>query len=221
VGDRLPKESILARQLGISRSTLRVALGYLETCGLISRRPSVGTFVAASIPSSTDGSYFTSLDRFETLLQIAERTDMNLRIIYRDVDQHRVTGEIASTLGVSEGTFVSRIQIVESIDDTPTAFLDTYISKDFIDKQSLSDYQGDVITYLSTFSEYAPSHTRSEIRAKNATEEIANKLELADGEAVLYLQETFHTRTGSCVAISRNYFVSDIFRFYIIRRLAQ
>lgn len=221
VGDRLPKESILARQLGISRSTLRVALGYLETCGLIYRRPSVGTFVAASIPSSTEGSYFTSLDRFETLLQIADRTDMNLRIIDRDVGQSQVSGEIASTLGVPEGTLVSRIQIVESIDQKPTAFLDTYLTEEFVENHSLTDYEGDAITYLSSFSEFAPSHTRSEIRAINATREIAQKLRIQEGQAVLYLQETFHTKLGNCVAISSNYFVSDNFRFYIIRRLAQ
>lgn len=221
VGDRLPKESILARQLGISRSTLRVAMGYLETCGLISRRPSVGTFVATLIPPSPEGSYLSNLDRFETLLQIADRTEMNLKIISREVGKITASQEIALAFGISEEDPVLRIQIVESIDDKPAAYLDTYMADEAIDSQALGNYEEDAITYLSSFSESAPSHTRSEIWAKNATDNIADKLELDVNQAVLYLQETFHTKEGKCVALSNNYFVSEVFHFYIIRRLAQ
>jgi len=220
VGDRLPKESTLAHQLGISRSTLRVAMGYLETCGLISRRPSVGTFVATLIPSNSEGSYISNLDRFETLLQIADRTEMDLDIIFREVEEMTAPSEIASAFGIPEGNPVLRMQIVESIDNKPAAYLDTYLADEVTDIHDLEDYEDDAITFLSSYSESAPSHTRSEIWAVNATENIADKLNLAADKAVLYLQETFHTKAGKCVALSNNYFVSESFHFYIVRRLA-
>jgi len=221
VGDRLPKESTLANQLGISRSTLRVAMGYLETCGLISRRPSVGTFVATLIPPNSKDSYLSNLDRFETLHQIADRTDMDLKVIFRDIDEIDSNVELASAFGISKGDPVVRLQIVESINDKPAAYLDTYIANGIADIHDLANYQDDPITYLSLLSNFAPSHTRSEIWAKNATKYIAEKLDLTADQAVLYLQETFHTKQGNCVALSHNYFISDIFHFYIIRKLAQ
>jgi GntR family transcriptional repressor for pyruvate dehydrogenase complex len=44
-GDRLPSEAELARQLGVSRSVVREALGRLETMGLLSSRQGRGSFV--------------------------------------------------------------------------------------------------------------------------------------------------------------------------------
>ena len=46
-GDQLPPEPTLARQLGVSRATLREALRSFEQQGSISRRQGVGTFVNA------------------------------------------------------------------------------------------------------------------------------------------------------------------------------
>ena len=44
-GDSLPTERMLAKQLGVSRITVREAIGYLVYRGLLVRRPGQGTFV--------------------------------------------------------------------------------------------------------------------------------------------------------------------------------
>src|SRR5439155_4288661 len=46
VGDRLPSERQLATRFGVSRPTIRVALGQLESRGLVVTRSGSGTFVA-------------------------------------------------------------------------------------------------------------------------------------------------------------------------------
>ena len=52
-GDRLPTEPKLAKELGVSRATLREALKQLESEGAISRVHGLGTFVATTEPSIT------------------------------------------------------------------------------------------------------------------------------------------------------------------------
>ena len=52
VGDRLPPEILLARQLGVGRSTIREALNRWEGVGLIRRKRGVGTYLAARLPRS-------------------------------------------------------------------------------------------------------------------------------------------------------------------------
>jgi DNA-binding FadR family transcriptional regulator len=56
-GDRLPSERQLAARFGVSRPTVRVALGALESMGLVETRPGSGTFVAQRERTSADGSF--------------------------------------------------------------------------------------------------------------------------------------------------------------------
>lgn len=55
-GDRIPPEREFARQLGISRASLRTGIGYLAAMGVMKIRHGVGTFVADGPPALGEAS---------------------------------------------------------------------------------------------------------------------------------------------------------------------
>src|SRR4030067_1509537 len=70
-GDRLLTEPQLARQLGVSRATLREAMRTFETQGLIRRRQGVGTFVLRPAHVLESG-----LEVLESIETIAKRIEL-------------------------------------------------------------------------------------------------------------------------------------------------
>lgn len=75
VGSLLPKEVVLAKQLGISRVTLRHALTILEQSRMISRVRCAGTRVVAKEPAST---YVQRLDAMDDIFQLTSQTAMRI-----------------------------------------------------------------------------------------------------------------------------------------------
>jgi DNA-binding LacI/PurR family transcriptional regulator len=55
VGQRVPPQRELHKELGVSLDTIKDALGILEKEGYITRRPSLGTFVISSEPKTNTG----------------------------------------------------------------------------------------------------------------------------------------------------------------------
>ena len=79
-GDKLPPETELAQQFGVSRPTVREALGSLVTAGLIRKIPGVagGSFVKSVTPDSLSSMLSESMDTIVRLgsLDIDELTSM-------------------------------------------------------------------------------------------------------------------------------------------------
>lgn len=75
-GEKLPPQDELARQLGVSRNTLREAVNKLSTMGLLVSRQGVGTVVEAPSP----GSYLTSLSGQFLLDPLSVREFIEARI---------------------------------------------------------------------------------------------------------------------------------------------
>src|ERR1700722_14353796 len=59
-GDRLPPERELARELKISRSSLRAGIGFLSAMGVLKSRHGAGTFVSSG-PPALDSSSLSAL----------------------------------------------------------------------------------------------------------------------------------------------------------------
>src|ERR1700758_509311 len=81
IGDRIPPEAELVRSLGVSRATIRAAVGRLVSRGLLIRRQGSGTFLAR-LPARSGqlgpagiklGSSVAQVGRLDTYASIAER----------------------------------------------------------------------------------------------------------------------------------------------------
>lgn len=96
-GDRLPPEHEVAAMLGISRGTLRSALGRLEESGEIVRRQGSGTFVGRIAVPTTFGE---RLERLEPYSSVAQRRGLDLTTRDLRIERRAVGGEAGDALGL-------------------------------------------------------------------------------------------------------------------------
>ena len=75
VGDRLPPESDFAAELGISRSTLRLAFAELENSGVLRRRKRAGTVIIGTTPQKNFNMATTGLHE---LLSLGRNTTLSV-----------------------------------------------------------------------------------------------------------------------------------------------
>src|SRR3954468_5750904 len=78
VGERLPPEQELSAQLGISRGTLRTALGRLEKSGEIVRRQGSGTYVAQA--ASAAARLDEGLEKLVSYSELARQRGVRLEL---------------------------------------------------------------------------------------------------------------------------------------------
>jgi GntR family transcriptional regulator len=215
-GAKLPSEGELADQLGISRTTLRMAMGHLELQGVVVRRQGVGTFV--SQPALTIGEGLESLTSVQSL---ARSAGLRTEATAREVNAVSATPEWAEILNVDEGSPLIQVQCTISVERMPVAFLNTLSPERYVDIDELEAAPGSLLEFLLGRGEPHPSHTHSQIHAIQADKTLASQLQISTGQAVIHLLETYFTKTGMPIALSFNYFVSDRFGFSISRYISR
>lgn len=216
-GDRLPSEELLAKQLGISRSTLREAMGHLETQGAIVRRQGVGTFVADPANSSLLG----GIEQLESLQSRARKAGYDVRTEERVVSREPMHSDWAHEFGEYFQGDLARLESVQSVNGRRMAYFDSYLPLAFSDLHELQAFNGTAIEYINQRSEALISHTRSGVFAIRADASLATRMGVERNEAVLHLREIYFTARSVAVGVSMNYFLTEAFHFYVIRQVIQ
>ncbi len=217
VGDMLPPEDVLARQLGVSRSTLREAMGHLEKDGVVRRRQGVGTFVAVRSKARISG----GMEQLQSFRSLAEMADLKAETVQRRVSTVAARADWAAVLKVPVGSELARVQVVEAIEGNRGAYLDGLIPSVLVDYDDLCHSEGSLLEYLVERDALLPSYTRSEIYALNAGQELAGQLGVAEGQAVLHLVETYYSQSHQPMALNLNYFLTDCLSFVLFRRVVR
>src|SRR5574342_1055559 len=94
-GQRLLNEPDLAKQMGVSRATLREAMRTFETQGLIRRRQGSGTYVVGKVPVIDSG-----LEVLESLDTMASRMNLAVTVSDLQVEQVEADAKTANGLGL-------------------------------------------------------------------------------------------------------------------------
>jgi GntR family transcriptional regulator len=214
-GSQLPPEAELAEMLGISRSTLREALGHLETHGLVTRQQGRGTFVTAPQGDGFRG----GLERIEPFRYIAEQAKKKHKVVHRQVDTLQPDAEIQAELGVPPNCPFFRVQVIETIDGIRCMFLEDYLIAEKFDQKEILNYKGSMLTYMIENRKPPLSYTRAKLFAVGASQTVASKLDVEIGQPVLLLKETYVDNFGDTLGIAYLYLVTNYFYFYLTRRV--
>jgi GntR family transcriptional regulator len=213
-GARLISEPDLAKQLGVSRATLREAMRTFETQGLIRRRQGAGTFVVGKVPVIDAG-----LEVLESLDTMARR--MNLAVTVSDLSLEQIVAEDEHVreLGVVAGTCLTRVRRVMRTETRPVAYLIDILSEDILKIADLPEgFNGSVLDFLQERGDDLRI-SRAAISATNATAEVAKALEIQRGDVLLQFVSQIYNAAGKIVEYTVSYFIPGYFNFHVVRRI--
>jgi GntR family transcriptional regulator len=214
-GEKLPSEKELSVQLGISRSTLREALLNLEQEGLVIRRHGVGTFVAPGYEHRLE----SGLERLESILELAARQGLQVRIERLDVRQIGADAQVAERLQVPPGTELTSVRRVICVDKTPIAYMADFVLSSILPPDQVGEsFNGSVLDLLREKELAEITQVVAHIVAMTADRSLGERLRIKRGQPLLLMEETVVAGGGEIVEFSRNYFVPDHFQFHVIRR---
>lgn len=216
-GERLPSEPQLARQLGVSRATLREAMRTFEGQGLIRRRQGIGTFVVGRTQVIDTG-----LEVLQSLETLADK--IGLQVSMGDLKIRRILAdaESAKALGVEVGTPLINVSRVITADSRPVAYLVDIMPENVLTETDLEQgFTGSVLDLVLRRGSPALANSFTEINAVAAPSDIARSLEIQRGDVLLMFQGNLYDETGRVVIFSKSYFIPGHFRFHVVRRVGK
>ncbi len=215
-GERLPAEPDLARELGVSRASLREAMRTFETQGIIHRRPRAGTYVMQ--PPAVIESGLEVLESIDTL---ASR--IGLPVSMGDVlIQKRLAGaEEATALDMQVGDQVVDIRRSILTRQKAVAYLIDILPQGLIGDEELREFKGSVLDLLLKRGTPPLQSSRCEINVVQASRELAKIFGIQRGDGLLMFKAWLYTVSGKVIDYSFSYFLPGYFRFHVVRRVGQ
>jgi len=214
-GGKLLSEPELARQLGVSRASLREAMRTFETQGMLRKQQGSGTYV--NHPSKTINSGLEILESIETL---AERSGLLVTMGALDIENRPPKEEEILALGLEPSYQVLCITRVILAEGRPVAHLIDTLPEDILSPEALKNgFTGSILDLLLRQGEPALQVSRTEIGAVNASSTVARALGIQRGDVLLRFIAHLFTTSGRIIDYSLSYFLPGYFRFHVVRRV--
>ena len=214
-GERLLSEPALAKQLGVSRATLREAMRAFEGQGLIRRRQGIGTFVVSHKQVIESG-----LEVLQSIESLAEKIQLPVSMGDLKISQIFADTSLSEKLRVIEGAELIEVKRVIRAEGRSVAFLvDILPEKVLISSDLEEGFTGSVLDLLLKRGAITLMNSFTEINAVAATSDIARLLEIQRGDVLLMFQAYLYDDAGRVVDFSQSYFLPGYFRFHVVRRV--
>ena len=215
-GQRLLNEPELAKQLGVSRTTLREAIRTFEVQGLIRRKQGSGTYVTGRIKALDGG-----LEVLESLETIAKRQGLETSVSDLAIETIPVDEEMKSIFKVSINSKLTRVRRIIRAEGRPVAYLVDTLPESVLHIDDLpTKFNGSVLDFLLARGD-ALTSSRAGVSAVEAPAEVAKQLEIQRGNVLLHFQSQLFNEDGKMVDYSLSYFIPGSFHFHVVRRVGR
>jgi GntR family transcriptional regulator len=212
--DQLPSEAAIAKNLGVSRNTLREAYISLENEGIILRRHGIGTFVA-NPPLIQD-----SLNDFSPFAQIIQNVGYTPNFETLSIKLMPAPPDVCDVLKLQTGDQVRYISRLVFADQKPVIFVEDYIPLNVDAKISTwNGFKGNMVEVLGESLQIPLHQIQSYIRADALPAPISKYLELSEGAPILSVRSTIFTKENQPVTFSKLCFNSNIIELNIVRMI--
>ena len=216
-GAFLPSEPDLARQMGVSRATLREAMRSFEEEGRIIRRQGVGTIVTRP-PRAFDA----GLEVLESLETLAARTSQSVEMGECQIAVRPAGGDDGAQLEIAADAPVVEVSRVILAGGRPVAFLIDVLPESLLPQDVWANgFTGSVLDLLLRAGEVDLDVSRTEIGALSATPEVARRLQIQRGDVLLRLEARLFSRDGRALDHSWSYFLPGSIHLHIVRRVGK
>jgi len=212
-GSRIPSESELSDEFGVSRATVRTALAKLAANGMILRKHGNGTFVNGRIrqASAQPGNLWD-------LVQLIEGNGFKASIHLISMERRPASEKEVSVLALEPGDEVIHFKRVFHADGRPVIFADNAIPVAFL-REPVETIDGG-LHIREIFNNYF--HQKivfaiTDIRAVSIVEEIRAILGGEVGRAMLQLDVTFYGMNDLPLAYGVNYFDDSALRLSLVQ----
>jgi GntR family transcriptional regulator len=212
-GVKLPNEDELAGRSGVSRATVREAVGGLVEAGYLTRRHGSGTYVAGTLPRRH------ALERSVSYLSMIKEAGMTPGLVILDQSEHEASPEEAEALRVAAGEPLLRVERIRTADGRPVVY-----SVDLLPLRYVSGdpTQLDASLYnVVEKSGHAVHGASARLVPVVAEPRLADLLEVEAGTPLLHIDQVDFDGDGHPVMLSAEWHVADAFELHINRRAAQ
>ncbi len=214
-GTYLPSEPALAKELGVSRATLREAMRIYEGEGWIVRRQGVGTYVTQPPPVLESG-----LEELASIEKLAARIGLDVHTAEMEISERLPEpDEMDEFDGINMEPLVNIARVILA-EGRPVAYLIDALPERYAPTDIYSgQFRGSVLDLLLAQSDPALGYSRTDITAVSASAEVARKLRIQRGDVLLCFEGWLYTKEGKALDHSFSYFLPGTFRFHVVRRV--
>jgi GntR family transcriptional regulator len=209
-GVKLPNEDELAERSGVSRATVREAVGGLVEAGYLTRRHGSGTFVAGTLPRRH------ALNASVSYTSMIREAGMTPGLVVLDQSEHEATPEEAELLRVEEGEPLVTVERIRTADGRPVVH-----SVDRLPRRlaPAGDTKLDASLYgVLQRSGHEVQSASARLVPVIAQQRLALLLEVERGTPLLHIDQVDFDGDGHPVMLSSEWHVADAFELHINRR---
>jgi GntR family transcriptional regulator len=212
-GSRMPSESELSDELGVSRATVRTALAKLSANGLIIRKQGDGTYVNLRVQE-----IIAHAGNLWDFAQLIENNGYKSSIRSVSIEQRSATEKEALSLALETGGELLSLRRMFMADGHPVILANNVIPVSLL-REPVESIDGE-LHIREIFQKYCHQKIAFAITDIRSTLIPPETLEFLGGEmgrAILHLQVAFYGKNNLPLALGVNYFDDSILRLSLVQ----